>query len=47
MRLRTDDEEFYEAVVYGEEVEAWRIVRQGEDCGAPRGFYSFAETMPR
>lgn len=52
-----DDEEFYEAVVYGEEVEAWRlrderwlvwrIVRQDEDCRAPRGFYSFSEQMPR
>jgi hypothetical protein len=52
-----DDEEFYEAVIYGEEVEAWRlrderwlvwrIVRQGEDCGSPRGFYSFSERMPR
>lgn len=52
-----DDEEFYEAVVYGEEVEAWRlrderwlvwrIVRRDEDCREPRGFYSFSERMPR
>lgn len=52
-----DDEEFYEALVYGEEVEAWRlrderwlvwrIVRQDEDCRTPRGFYTFSETMPR
>lgn len=52
-----DDEEFYAAVLYGEEVEAWRLrderwlvwrqVRNGEDCQGGRGFYSFCERMPR
>lgn len=51
-----DDEEFYAAVVYKEEVEAWRL-RDGrwlvwrrashdEDCRSSRGFYSFSERMP-
>jgi hypothetical protein len=52
-----DDEEFYETIVYGEEVHAWRlrderwliwrIVRAEGDCRGNRGFYSFSENMPR
>lgn len=52
-----DDEEFYQAFVYGEEIEAWRLrderwlvwrrVRREEDCSEARGFYSFSESMPR
>ena len=52
-----DDEEFYETVAYGEEVEAWRlrderwliwrIVHEEERCSGNRGFYSFSEKMPR
>ena len=52
-----DDEEFYEHIAYGEEVEGWRLRDerwliwriQHEDggCRGNRGFYSFAETMPR
>ena len=52
-----DDEEFYEAIAYGEEVEAWRLRDERwliwrmvhEDGGgrASRGFYSFSENMPR
>jgi len=52
-----DDEEFYAAVVYGEEVHAWRlrderwliwrIVREDGDGRGNCGFYSFSEEMPR
>jgi hypothetical protein len=52
-----DDEEFYEAIVYGEEVHAWRlrderwliwrIVREDGDGRGNRGFYRFSEDMPR
>ena len=52
-----DDEEFYEHIAYGEEVEAWRLRDerwliwriQHEDggCRSNRGFYSFSESMPR
>ena len=52
-----DDEEFYEHIAYGEEVEAWRLRDerwliwriQHEDggCRGNRGFYSFSESMPR
>lgn len=54
-----DDEEYYEAVVYSEQMLAWRLrderwliyrsVANGRcDAGRPpRGFYSFSETMPR
>ena len=52
-----DDEEFYEHIAYGEEVEAWRlrderwliwrIVREDGVCRGNRGFYSFSESMPR
>ena len=52
-----DDEEFYEAIAYGEEVEAWRlrderwliwrIVHEDGVCRGNRGFYSFSENMPR
>lgn len=52
-----DDEEFYQVVVYGESVHAWRlrddrwlIHRIVHHCGegAPgRGFYSFSEQCPR
>jgi hypothetical protein len=51
-----DDEEFYEAYVYGEEVHAWRlfderwliwqIVRQECDCRGDRGVYRFSERRP-
>lgn len=52
-----DDEDFYEAVVYGEEVEAWRlrderwlvwrVVHEDGACAGNRGFYSFSEEMPK
>ena len=52
-----DDEEFYEHIAYGEEVEAWRlrderwliwrIVHEDGICRGNRGFYSFSERMPR
>ncbi len=52
-----DDEDFYEAVVYAEEVHAWRmrderwltwrIEGQGGDCKGNRGVYAFSERMPR
>lgn len=52
-----DDEEFYEALAYGEEVEAWRlrddrwliwrIVHEDGVCCDNRGFYSFSEHIPR
>lgn len=52
-----DDEEFYEHIAYGEEVEAWRlrderwliwrIVHEDGVCRGNRGFYSFSERMPR
>lgn len=52
-----DDEEFYEAIAYGEEVQAWRlrderwliwrIVHEDGVCRGNRGFYSFSENMPR
>ncbi len=51
-----DGEEFYEAIVYGEEVEAWRlrderwlvwrIVHEESGCRTNRGFFSFSEKMP-
>lgn len=51
-----DDEEFYEAIAYGEEVEAWRlrdgrwltwrIVHEDNVCRGNRGFYRFSESMP-
>ena len=52
-----DGEEFYEAIVYGEEVCAWRlrddrwlvwkITHEHGECRGNRGFYSFSEQMPR
>ena len=52
-----DDEEFYEAIVHGEEVHAWRlrdqrwlgwsVIRKEGDCRGNRGRYSFAQSMPR
>ncbi len=52
-----DDEEYYEAIAYGEEVRAWRlrddrwliwrIVHEGGECRGNRGFYSLSESMPR
>lgn len=52
-----DDEEFYEVVAYGEEVEAWRlrdgrwliwrIAHEDGACNGNRGFYSFSEEMPK
>jgi hypothetical protein len=52
-----DDEEFYESIAYGEEVQAWRlrderwliwrIVHEDGVCRGNRGFYSFSESMPR
>ena len=52
-----DDDEFYEAIAYGEEVQAWRlrderwliwrIVHEDGVCRGNRGFYSFSESMPR
>jgi hypothetical protein len=52
-----DDEEFYETLVYGEEVQAWRlrddrwliwrIVHEEGGCRGNRGFYSFSQSMPR
>ena len=55
---RTDDgEDFYAALVYGEEVEAWRLVdgrwlvwkaiAREEDEGIARGFFQFSQEMPR
>lgn len=51
-----DDEEYYSAVVYGEEVRAWRLrdgrwlvwrlIRQEGDCSSGRDFYCFSESMP-
>ena len=54
--LRSDDgEEFYQAIVYAEALEAWllrdgrwlihRFVQTSEEGG--RGFFSFSETLPR
>ncbi|HZX30906.1 MAG TPA: hypothetical protein VFF03_06120 [Rhodocyclaceae bacterium] len=56
--LRSDDDlEYYEALVYGEEVQAWRLrdgrwlvwrVAHGEEDWQPAaGFYGFSEQMPR
>ena len=52
-----DDEEFYETIAYGEEVQAWRlhderwliwrIVHEDGDCRGNRGFYSFSGSMPQ
>ena len=52
-----DDEEFYEALVHGEEVQAWRlrderwlvwkIVQKEGDCRGNQGCYSIAQSMPR
>jgi len=52
-----DDDEFYQAIAYGEEVQAWRlrderwliwrIVHENGVCRGNRGFYSFSEEMPR
>ncbi|WP_153110718.1 hypothetical protein [Propionivibrio limicola] len=52
-----DGEEFYEAVVYGEEVKGWRlrdgrwllwrVFHEDGDCHGNRGFYSFSEDFPR
>ena len=52
-----DDEEFYAAIVYGEDVHAWRlrderwliwrVVHQEDDSRSGRGFYSFSDSMPR
>ena len=52
-----DDEEFYEAIAYGEEVQAWqlrderwliwRIVHEDGVCRGNRGFYIFSGDMPR
>ena len=52
-----DDEEFYEHIAYGEEVEAWRlrderwltwrVEHEDGGCRVNRGFYGFSERMPR
>ena len=52
-----DDEEFYSTLVYGEEVEAWRlndgrwlvwqVIAREEDEGVSRGFFSFSEGKPK
>lgn len=52
-----DDDEFYEAIVHGEEVHAWRlrdqrwlvwsVIRKEGDCRGNRSRYSFSESMPR
>jgi hypothetical protein len=52
-----DDEEFYEALIHGENVHAWRlrdqrwlvwrVVRKEGDCRGNRGCYSFSERMPQ
>ncbi|MEO8119778.1 MAG: hypothetical protein ABI606_10710 [Rhodoferax sp.] len=52
-----DDEEFYETIVHGEEVHAWRlrdqrwlvwsVIRKEGDCRGNRSCYSFSESMPR
>lgn len=51
-----DDDEFYEAVAYAEEMATWRM-RDGRwlvyrrnsahQGGQPRSFYAFSNTMPR
>lgn len=55
--LRSDnDEEFYEAVVYGEEVHAWRLrgarwliwrIEYQDDYDRHRGAYNLADRMPQ
>lgn len=52
-----DDEEYYETVVYGEEVRAWRLrderwliwrIAHAEGrCRDNQGFFSFSERMPQ
>lgn len=52
-----DDEEFYPAIVYGEDVHAWRlrddrwliwrVVQQEDDTHSGRGFYRFSDSLPR
>jgi hypothetical protein len=52
-----DDEEFYEAIAYDEDVQAWRlrdgrwlirrIAHEEGGCRGDRGSYSFSECMPR
>lgn len=51
-----DDDEFYAAVVYGEEVRAWRLSdgrwlvwrsEYQEGCRPDLGEYSFSDRMPR
>lgn len=52
-----DGDELYAAIIYSEEVIAWRlrderwliwrVVQQEDDRHEGRGFYSFAEQMPR
>lgn len=52
-----DDEDYYQVVGYSETVRAWllrdgrwlifRVAQHGEQCGALRGFYRFAEHFPR
>lgn len=52
-----DDEDFYEACAYDEEVRAWRLadarwlvwraVRRDQDCRGRRAAYSYADQMPR
>ncbi len=51
-----DDDEFYETIAYGEEVEGWRlrdtrwlvwrILHEDGGCRGNRGFFSFSEEMP-
>ncbi|MGE5490217.1 MAG: hypothetical protein ACM31P_02915 [Actinomycetota bacterium] len=56
--LRSDDDlEYYEALVYGEEVQAWRlrdgrwlvwrVAHRDEDRQPAAGSYGFSEQMPR
>jgi hypothetical protein len=52
-----DDEEFYETIVHGEEVHAWRlrdqrwlvwsVIRKEGDCRGNRDHFSFSQSMPR
>lgn len=54
--ISDDDEEFYEAISYYEEMAAWRL-RDGRwlvfraintiQCKSPRSFYVISPTMPR
>lgn len=54
--LYEEDDDLHVAIVYGEEVAAWRLrdgrwlvwrlERQPSQCAAGRGFYSFSERRP-